>query len=45
MENLLKTKLFKNKTRVARERTERKQITIITRRERMNRQKTNYNND
>ena len=42
---LKETKLFKNKIRAARERTERKPITIITRRERTNRKKTNYNTD
>ena len=42
---LKETKLFKNKIRAARDRTERKQITIITRRVRSNRKKTNYNND
>ena len=39
------TKLFKNKIRAARDRTERKQITIMMCRVRSNRKKTNYNND
>ena len=39
------TKLFKNKIRAARDRTERKQIAIMMCRVRSNRKKTNCNND